>query len=156
MTPRDYYKKLIAEVSDDDAKKLLGILINHIGKNNKIDRRSLVIAMYGKYTESLWRKMRAAKAILIEVVFSNGKKLSIGSSSGEGGYWIIDDETERMNCLSESGSRFLETKKVYENQRDGMTWQEAERWFSKGDLQAAQAELFDDPVSGYVNPLARW
>ena len=142
MNPRDYYKKLIAEVSDDDAKKLLSILVNHIGKNNKIDRRQLVIEMYSKYTESLWRKMRAAKAILIEVVFSNGKKLSIGSSSGEGGYWIIDDETERMNCLSESGSRFLETKKVYENQRDGMTWQEAERWFSNGDLQEAQAELF--------------
>lgn len=149
MNPREYYRKLSFEVDDENASKLLLVLIDHIGKENRIDRRSLVIAMYGKYTESLWRKMRMAKALLTKKVFSTGRKLAIGSSSGEGGYWIVSDESDREPCVAETASRKAETDDVFDNVKNGMTWEDIERLFEtnshKQKVEYLQPALLDIP-----------
>lgn len=123
MNPRTFYEKLSSEIDDEDVTKLLRVLINHVGKENKIDRCSLVEAMYGKYNTSTWRKMRMAKARLIKKEFWFGK-ISIGSSSGEGGYWINLNEEDRQPCVAESASRKAETDAVFENAKHGKTWEQ--------------------------------
>lgn len=153
MNPRTFYEKLSREIDDEDVAKLLLALTDHVGKENKIDRRTLVKTMYGKYNDSLWRKMRIAKAILIEKVFSTGKKLAVGSSSGEGGYWIIKDEDEREPCLAEHKSRINETKKLLDNNDNGMTWEQVTRMLgaetdSELQLEELQPALFEvEPAS---------
>jgi hypothetical protein len=141
MNPREYYRKLSLEVDDADASKLLLALVDHVGKENKIDRRSLVIKMYGKYNESLWRKMRMAKALLTKMEFSFGK-IAIGSSSGEGGYWIIRDESDREPCVAETGSRKAETDAVFENVSTGKTWEQL----------CGMSEREDEPTIEFLQP----
>jgi len=144
MNPRDIYETLSREVDDKDVSALLRVLVNHVGKENKIDRRSLVTKMYGKYTESLWRKMRMAKALLTKKRFSNGMKLSIGSSSGEGGYWIIYDESDREQCVAETGSRKAEIDDAFDNVKNGMTWCDAVRIMGK--------ETHNDLATEFLQP----
>ena len=150
MNPRMFYEKLSSEIDDEDVAKLLRVLINHVGKENKIDRRSLVNAMYGKYNTSTWRKMRMAKARLIKKEFWFGK-ISICSSSGEGGYWIALDEEDRESYVAESGSRKAETDAVFENAKYGKTWKQIERIFGYSigneiqldEIEVKQSPLFD-------------
>jgi hypothetical protein len=140
MNPRTFYENLSREIDDEDVAKLLSVLMNHVGKENKIDRRSLVEAMYGKYNSSTWRKMRMAKARLIKTEFWFGK-VSICSSSGEGGYWIAYDEEDRALYVAESGSRKAETDAVFENAKYGKTWKEIDRIYGYvGD----EKQLFDE------------
>jgi len=160
MNPRDYYRKLSWEVDDEDVAALLLVLRDHIGKENKIDRHSLVEAMYGKYTDSLWRKMRMAKALLTKKVFSTGRKLAIGSSSGEGGYWIVKDETDREPCKAEHRSRKIETDDMLDNVTNGMTWEEVENSISNQfddtlNTEYLQPALLEVPEPDPI-PHSRW
>ena len=152
MNPREIYEALSSEVDDQDVSALLRILVNHVGKENKIDRRSLVIRMYGKYTESLWRKMRMAKALLTKKRFSNGLKLSIGSSSGEGGYWLVYDEADREPCVAETGSRKAELDDAFDNIKNGMTWVDVIRMFGKDAHKEIETEFLQPALLDVEEP----
>lgn len=96
MDLRDYYRLLASEISEIDMRKAVKILAGHIGKENAISKRELVIAIYGKYTVSTERKTREVISRLVR-----DYSLAIGSNSGSSGYYICGDVEEKRDAVKE-------------------------------------------------------
>lgn len=106
--PRTYYIALCEEVSNELTKTVINYLVDHghIGIENRVTRRELAAAIFGKFTEGNDRKVRKAK-----------EGSPILSSSKQPGYYLpayreeIDDYVQeninRINALKENNKAVL-------------------------------------------------
>ena len=80
MNPQDYYKRLIASITEDDVRRVAEVMVNHIGEENRITLQNLVALT--KLNE------RTVRVILNTLVVEFG--IPIGAFSGRAGRWICD------------------------------------------------------------------
>ena len=98
------YNHLLLQVTPGLERRIMQIMIDHIGQENRIKREDLVRrAIYGdgsfaRITDSDDRKLRAAIADL------QGQGYPILSDSGEGGRWLAKPE-EIVGYVAELESR---------------------------------------------------
>ena len=100
MNPNDYYKRLIASITEDDVRRVAEVMVNHIGEENRITLQNLVALT--KLNE------RTVRVILNTLVIEYG--IPIGAFSGRAGRWICATQQELDMVISDLQSRVNETK----------------------------------------------
>lgn len=95
MNPQDYYKRLIASITEDDVRRVAEVMAEHIGEENRITLQNLVALT--KLNE------RTVRVILNTLVVEFG--IPIGAHSGKDGRWIIDNKAEMDAVIAELTSR---------------------------------------------------
>jgi hypothetical protein len=141
MNPREYYKRMAANITDADIRMVAALMTDYIGEDNAVKLDDLCRRSgFGE---------RQVRAMLETITTVYG--IPIGSHSGRAGRWIIADEAERMGVIAELVSRRNALDDRIRAVREARLPVKLPL-----DLQEAQAELFGEPVSGCVNPLGRW
>ncbi len=107
MRPEEYFAELAASINEHDERKILDILLAHVGEDNAIDLKSLTIQAFGEYTTSTERKTRL---VLEELVTKY--HIPIGGYSGKAGRFICkdDDEIERVCGDLEARQRAIQER----------------------------------------------
>ena len=100
MNPNDYYKRLIASITEDDVRRVAEIMARHIGEENRVSIQSLVAQT--KLNE------RTVRVILNTLVVEYG--IPIGAQSGRAGRWICANKRELDTVIADLESRATETK----------------------------------------------
>lgn len=100
MNPRDYYKRLIASITEGDVRRVAEVMVNHIGDENRITLQNLVALT--KLNE------RTVRVILNTLVIEYG--IPIGAQSGCAGRWICANKRELDTVIADLESRANETK----------------------------------------------
>lgn len=109
MEPVTYYEQVIVLHGDEEKEILdravLRVLRRHVGKEGRISREELVSAIYGARAKDDPnqvgdRRVRASIERLRE-------KWVILSSSGSGGYWLPESESEAQDFIAEMESRAM-------------------------------------------------
>lgn len=110
MEPVRYYEQVIVLHGDEEKEELdravLRVLRRHVGKEARISRGDLVDAIYGVHSvtddpnQVGDRRVRASIERLRE-------KWVILSSSGSGGYWLPESESEAQDFIAEMESRAM-------------------------------------------------
>lgn len=100
MEPKDYYRKIIDEITEQDVRSVAQILIRHIGEENSIELRDLANMIYGTYNENTERKLRY---ILEKLVTDYG--IPVGARSGKSGRWLCKGRDEIEKVLSDLKAR---------------------------------------------------
>ena len=95
MNPSEYYKRLIASITEDDVRRVAEVMAEHIGEENRITLQNLVALT--KLNE------RTVRVILNTLVVEFG--IPIGAHSGKDGRWIIDNKAEMDAVIAELTSR---------------------------------------------------
>ena len=95
MNPSDYYKRLIASITEDDVRRVAEVMVNHIGEENRITLQNLVALT--KLNE------RTVRVILNTLVIEYG--IPIGAQSGRAGRWICANKRELDTVIAELISR---------------------------------------------------
>lgn len=141
MNPRDYYRQKTASITEADVRLVAACMTEHIGEQNAVRIEDLSGRVgFGE---------RQVRDMLETITTVYG--IPIGSHSGKAGRWIIANEGERYGVIAELASRRNAIDDRIRAVREARLPVELPL-----DLQAAQAELFGEPVVGYVNPLGRW
>lgn len=99
MNPSDYYKRLIAGITEDDVRRVAEIMARHIGEQNRVSIQSLVAQT--KLNE------RTVRVILNTLVIEYG--IPIGAQSGRAGRWICANQRELDTVVADLQSRANET-----------------------------------------------
>lgn len=141
MNPHDYYKKLAAQITEADIRFVAALMTDYIGEDNAVRLDDL--CRRSGFGERQVRDMLET----ITTVYG----IPIGSHSGKAGRWIIANEGERYGVIAELASRRNSLDNRIRAVREARLPVELPL-----DLQVAQAELFGEPATGYVNPLGRW
>lgn len=100
MNPQDYYKRLIASITEDDVRRVAEVMAEHIGEENRITLQNLVALT--KLNE------RTVRVILNTLVVEYG--IPIGAQSGRAGRWICANQRELDTVVADLESRANETK----------------------------------------------
>lgn len=111
MKPDEYYKKLIAEITDDDVRKVARVMAEHVGEENAITLKSLCLkAGFFKQSDSgaISYDERKTRVILNTLVVEYG--IPIGAFSGRAGRWICVNSGEVDRVVADLQSRVNETK----------------------------------------------
>lgn len=95
MNPQDYYKRLIASITEDDVRRVAEVMAEHIGEENRITLQNLVALT--KLNE------RTVRVILNTLVIEYG--IPIGAQSGRAGRWICANKRELDTVIAELISR---------------------------------------------------
>ena len=95
MNPQDYYKRLIASITEDDVRRVAEVMAEHIGEENRITLQNLVALT--KLNE------RTVRVILNTLVVEFG--IPIGAFSGRAGRWICANKRELDAVIAELTSR---------------------------------------------------
>ena len=103
MNPKDHYQKIIQGITDIDARRVARALTAHIGKENSIDKRTLVMFIYGKYTSTTERQVRDIVADLV-----TNYRYPVCTSSSTGGYWIAANKDEAIEAARDIESRITD------------------------------------------------
>lgn len=93
------YDEILASMSNGDERAIYAMLVNHIGKSNRITKEELARSVYGKYNPTTDRKVRVA----ISRMRFNGKLIC--SDSGSAGYYLPETEAEVNEMIAELSSR---------------------------------------------------
>ena len=141
MNPNDYYKRLIASITEDDVRRVAEIMARHIGEENRVSIQSLVAQT--KLNE------RTVRVILNTLVVEYG--IPIGAQSGRAGRWICANKRELDTVIADLESRATETK----NRADALRMATIpsalyEQDIERGDVNGLKVErkqpfLFDPP-----------
>lgn len=100
MDPSEFYKSLIASITEEDTQAVARIMANHIGASNLISLQDLTVQTFGEYTTSTERKTRE----ILEDLTVN-YHMAVCSVSGKPGRWLASSEDER-----EAAARELEAR----------------------------------------------
>ena len=95
MNPNDYYKRLIASITEDDVRRVAEVMAEHIGEENRITLQNLVALT--KLNE------RTVRVILNTLVVEFG--IPIGAFSGRAGRWICANKRELDTVIADLESR---------------------------------------------------
>ncbi len=100
MNPSEYYKRLIASITEDDVRRVAEVMAEHIGEENRITLQNLVALT--KLNE------RTVRVILNTLVIEYG--IPIGAQSGRAGRWICANKRELDTVIADLESRANETR----------------------------------------------
>ncbi|MDY6867469.1 MAG: hypothetical protein SVT56_06130 [Chloroflexota bacterium] len=97
-----FYRNLCREVTDELCLNMLNYMIENgcIGFNNRVSRAHLASALLGKANATNDRKIRKAKALLIEKM-----GVPIMSSSGSKGYYLAEYQDQIDGLITENNTR---------------------------------------------------
>ncbi|KPL72232.1 hypothetical protein ADN00_15545 [Ornatilinea apprima] len=104
MATNNVYRTILLTMPPGVEQRIMEILIRHVGSENRIKRRDLVFAVFGRVdqkpaqTSTLDRQVRSAIARMQE------RGIPILSDSGQGGYWL-GTKAECVNFIKEQQDR---------------------------------------------------
>lgn len=97
MQPSDVYELLVAEIADEDKRKVFDLLLNAGGSH--VTREELSVEVYGEFTPINDRKVRKVIQWLRELDYP------IVSSSGAAGYTMQSSPKEMESYIAQMRSR---------------------------------------------------
>lgn len=100
MKPQEFYQSLLGSITDQDAKIVGGILLNHIGEQNAIALPLLAKQAFGEYNANTERKTRKILELL-----ATEHRMPVWAYSGRSGRWLCADEEERQRVVADLEAR---------------------------------------------------
>jgi hypothetical protein len=100
MNPFDFYREIIASITESDTRKVAVIMLQHVGEENLIELKDLCIQSFGDYSPATDRKTRLILADLVEK-----HKLPVGAYSGKSGRWLCLDDAEKQRVIQDLEAR---------------------------------------------------
>lgn len=101
--PRKFYETLVSSIEEQEVRKVARILYYHIGKENRIEFKQLVVAAFLKYTVATERKTRL---IINELVVKY--RYPVCSLSATPGRWMAANKDEALESAREIENRIQE------------------------------------------------
>jgi phage terminase Nu1 subunit (DNA packaging protein) len=121
MTTNNIYRSILVSMPQGIEKRIMEVMVRHVGKDNRIKRGNLVLSVFGQFDQkakqvsTLDRQTRRAIACMQE------RGIPILSDSNEGGYWLgtreeclefIKEQQNRQAALARKISGIKKTWKI--------------------------------------------